>query len=174
MNNLPQIKTYSFISLDGFVSTTDGDIDWMLEFPRPSKGDYGYRRFCDSVSCCMLNSVYHSTLLPYDIRLLPDKPCHILRAEPQDEEALLSEMKELQRQAAGDLWLAGDSRTISLLLEHGLIDEMTIGTVPVTLGGGMPLFGCNGMPPQDFSLKNCQQYDNGVVMLEYCVNRLTI
>ncbi len=160
------------MSLDGFVAQTDGDIDWILDYPRPAKGDYGYRRFSDSVSCCVMDFIYHSTLLSYDIRLLPDKPCHILQTEPEDEDAIISQIKKLQQQATGDLWLAGDTRLISLLLEDGLIDEMTIGIVPVTLGSGLPLFDQNGISAQDFSLKSCEQYDNGVVMLEYQVNRL--
>lgn len=172
MNTLHKIKIYSFMTLDGMASDTDGDIDWILEYPRPVIGNYGYRRFCDSVSCCVISSIYHKTLLSYDIRLLPDKPCHILPSEPGNDEEVISLVKDLQRQSIGDLWLAGDSHTIALLLEHELIDQMTIGIIPITLGNGLPLFNRSSMSTQDLSLKNCKQYDNGVVMLEYTVNSI--
>lgn len=33
---------YIATSLDGFIATSDGTIDWLYEIPNPNQSDYGY------------------------------------------------------------------------------------------------------------------------------------
>ncbi|UJP10553.1 dihydrofolate reductase family protein [Microbacterium sp. KUDC0406] len=57
---------------------------------------------------------------------------------------LLSAVRELKESGHGELQVHGSSRLIQWLLEHDLIDEMELITVPVVLGQGARLFAGSG------------------------------
>ena len=58
-------------------------------------------------------------------------------------------------------------------LRLGLVDEIRLMIAPVTLGGGLHLFGDSGIE-QKWCLKNVVPYKNGFVELAYGLNTLTI
>jgi len=51
-----------------------------------------------------------------------------------------AEVARLKREPGMDLYIFGSANLISSLLPAGLIDELRLGLVPVTLGAGNPLF----------------------------------
>jgi dihydrofolate reductase len=52
------------------------------------------------------------------------------------------------------------------LLKHGLVDELTVLTFPVLLGGGKRLFG-DGIAPSGLKLVKSQSYPTGVIVTTY-------
>ena len=50
MSNYVYIAT----SLDGFIATSDGGLDWLNEVPNPDKTDYGFADFMDSVDALVM------------------------------------------------------------------------------------------------------------------------
>lgn len=65
-----------------------------------------------------------------------------------------------------DLILAGSSTLTSLLLQHGLADELMLIVYPVLLGIGKRLFG-EGSLPRAFKLTKSQALPSGIVINSY-------
>ena len=72
---------------------------------------------------------------------------------------------ELKKQDGGDLMIYGYGQLAQSLLEHDLVDELSIGFYPVLGGEGAPLF----RPGKDRTLRltSVEQSDTGVVTLTY-------
>lgn len=83
--------------------------------------------------------------------------------------ALRELMQELENKGYKNLYIDG-SLTIQNFLKEDLIDELIITTIPVLLGGGIPLFGLN-----DESLKfrhyKSKQFLNCIVQKHFIRQR---
>ena len=56
-----KIKVYIASSLDGYIARPDGDLDWLTEFPNPTKEDYGYNEMLTSVDTVIMGGrTYHA------------------------------------------------------------------------------------------------------------------
>ena len=58
-------------------------------------------------------------------------------------------------------------------MERGLIDEMTLNVVPITLGNGYSLFARNSSELA-WTFGHCNRYDNGVVQTRYTANGISL
>ena len=65
-----------------------------------------------------------------------------------------------------DLILWGSSTLTSMLLEHGLADEILLIVYPVLLGEGKRFF-AEGTPPRAFELASTKAFPSGIVMNVY-------
>ena len=45
---------YIATSLDGFIATVDGGIDWLNEIPNPEQSDYGYAEFISGIDAIVM------------------------------------------------------------------------------------------------------------------------
>jgi len=79
---------------------------------------------------------------------------------------LVDAVRRLKAQNGPGLILFGSSTLTSLLLEHGLVDEMFLAIYPVLLGKGKRLFG-QGAPPHTLALESTQALPSGVVVNTY-------
>lgn len=50
------MKNYVYIatSLDGYIATVDGGIDWLSEIPNPNNSDYGFNDFIQRVDAIVM------------------------------------------------------------------------------------------------------------------------
>ncbi|MDL2255316.1 dihydrofolate reductase family protein [Parabacteroides sp. OttesenSCG-928-K15] len=186
MNKQGKIKTFSFISLDGYCTKMGGGIDWLLGFPRPKSGNYGFEEFTNTVDCAVINGIYYATLQAYDLWLPEKKKSYIIvpnkstitpgtkpnfiMLHPEKGFGYVEAVNSIREQTDGDIWLVGDHELYSALMQHGLIDEIILNVVPVTLGNGCSLFS-RIHTEQSWTLKNCNRYDNGVVQMRYVQQR---
>lgn len=76
---------------------------------------------------------------------------------------------ELKKKEGKNIYCDGGADVINELLQHDLIDEMTISIVPVLLGNGTRLFH-DGRPDQLMQLEGVKSFDTGLVQVRYkCV-----
>ncbi|MFW9889097.1 MAG: dihydrofolate reductase family protein [Candidatus Thorarchaeota archaeon] len=142
---------YIATSLDGFIATSDGGLDWLDEIPNPEKSDFGYADFMNGIDAIVMGRRTFEKVLTFDSWPY-DKPVYVLSRSkikvPKGLEdkaktitgnlkELVDQLKELGHQ---DLYIDGGI-TIQGFLEEDLIDEMIVTRVPVLLGNGIPLFG---------------------------------
>ncbi len=77
-----------------------------------------------------------------------------------------SEMEKLRQQGHKDIWLMGGGELFRVLLELKEVESVEVSTVPVLLGGGVPL-----LPGVDqrtaLTLAKHKVYRSGVVSLDY-------
>lgn len=79
-------------------------------------------------------------------------------------------VRSLKERPGRGIYLCGGGRLAALLLEHGLIDEISIKLSPVIAGGGIPVVDKMDRPTQ-LELIDCKVHDSGVVVLRYRVKR---
>lgn len=181
-----KIKMFSFVSTDGYMTRTDGDIDWILEFENPGKADYGMKDFFNTVGTVVMNQHHYRMLFGYDLcasalskhtilvgtgsdyKITGDYDVEYVVSGPMDYSRAAEYLKRYKAVNKGDIWLAGDNRLTHALLENGLVDEITVTMLPVALGGGARLFpAC--FKESDWRKSNHRDYPNSVVQVTYRV-----
>jgi dihydrofolate reductase len=148
-------------SIDGFIATRDGGLEWLEEYGNPDGQDHGYSDFMARVDAIVMGRRTFEKVLgfgawPYE------KPVYVLtRAaylESASEKARVvpggpPDVVEYARAHGHTRLYVDGGRTIQSFLEHDLIDEMIITTIPIVLGSGIPLFG-DGQPKRRFEVAN--------------------
>ncbi|KIC28430.1 deaminase/reductase [Leisingera sp. ANG-M6] len=140
-------------SLDGFVARQDHSLDWLLKQPDAEDDDGGFAAFMDSVDGLVMGTGSFRTVLgfgqwPYT------KPVVVLSNSLSEQDipeelkdkvrlstaAPADLMQELQEQGWTRAYVDG-GRMVQSFLRQGLIADLTITTVPILIGSGIPLFG---------------------------------
>ena len=171
-----KVSVYIATSLDGFIARKNGDIDWLTG--GEGGEDYGYAEFISAIDQIVMGrNTYEKVLTfggwPYQKKvivltkrdlIIPPELANKVEALHLSPRELIH---ELERRGARHIYLDG-GLTIQRFLREGLVDEMTITTIPVLIGEGLPLFGpLNG----DVSLEllRSESFKNGFVQNRYKV-----
>lgn len=152
----PKCTVFIAISLDGFIAREDGGIDWLdvADSLLPPGEDHGYGEHMATVDAMVMGRSTFETVLgfggdwPYgDLRMvvltrqpdytIPDVLPDCVTTSGEAPSRLLTALAE---EGVKHVYVDGGV-TIQSFLAEGLIDEMTITTIPVILGTGIPLFG---------------------------------
>ena len=169
---MKKIKLYITASLDGYIARPDGDLDWLLEFP---KTDYGYKDFFGTVDTVIIGGrAYHEITCMDIIWQYKDKTTYVVTHHPLIEkeninyitENVIEAISQLQNEGGKDIWLAGGGELISMLLNQDLIDEMIITYLPIILGNGIPLFK-KSLKESKWDLLESKGFENGVFQVTY-------
>ncbi|MCK0147103.1 dihydrofolate reductase family protein [Arenibacter sp. F26102] len=138
-------------SLDGYIADRNGGLDWLTSIPNPEQTDMGYNEFMTQVDALVIGRKTFETVCGFEVDWPYAKPVFIvsstmesLAAEYRDKAELvkgsLTEiLKQIHDKGYHKLYIDGGV-TIQNFLKEDLIDEMTITTIPIVLGGGSPLF----------------------------------
>jgi dihydrofolate reductase len=79
---------------------------------------------------------------------------------------LVDGVRGIKAKGGADLILAGSATLTSLLLEHGLVDEVNLLVNPVLLGKGKRFF-AEGTPPRALALESSNALPSGIVVNTY-------
>lgn len=171
---MPEIVYYAAASLDGYIATRDGGIDWLPPIEADGE-DYGYHDFYASVDSIVMGSLTYEKVLRHAEWPYPGKPCWVFTRRPLTATApgvVLTAgppekvMEEIAGRNLKRTWLLGGGKLASSFRERGMIDTYGIGLVPAILGGGIPLLAPHG-GLERLMLSGCQGYPDGSVMLWY-------
>ncbi|MHB8088081.1 MAG: dihydrofolate reductase family protein [Anaerolineaceae bacterium] len=167
-------------SLDGFIARSDGDFSWLDSSAPVIEGeDYGFANFYATVDTMLMGRKTYEIALgfpewPYSgkrVVVLSHDSITIPQSLSNNVEhmtgSLLEVVNQLQVVGVRSVYVDG-GQTIQGFLRAGLIDEMTITTIPILLGSGIPLF---GSLDQDILLEllSSHAYPNGFVQTKYKV-----
>jgi dihydrofolate reductase len=148
MSNIVFIAT----SLDGYIADKNGAIDWLHAIANPENSDMGYAAHFERIDALVMGRNTFKMVLSFDCDWPYSKPVFVLsntmQSVPrgyQDKVFLINGdlkdiVKQLHDQGYQHLYIDGGI-TIQNFLKQDLIDEIIITTIPVLLGGGLPLFG---------------------------------
>jgi dihydrofolate reductase len=172
-----KISVYIAASLDGFIARKNGDLDWL---PPGKVGDedFGYAEFMSTVDHIVMGRNTFEKVLTFggwhydkkvivltsrDLTLPPELAgkAEVLCLSPRELVA------EMEARGGKHIYLDGGV-TIQRFLREFLVDEMTITTIPVLLGEGLPLFG-NLEKDVKLELVKSQSFKNGFVQNKYKV-----
>ena len=138
-------------SLDGFIADQAGGLEWLDDIPNPEGVDFGFGEFMAGIDALVMGRKTFEKVLGFGVWIY-NKPVFVISSsmtslpdECQDKAFLLDLppagiLSHLNAQGLVNFYIDGGSLIQSFLAEE-LIDEMIITTVPILLGGGVPLFG---------------------------------
>lgn len=170
-----RIRTYTFVSLDGRVSTADGRPIQLLLPGFPGRMAYGLPEF---LATCQAVVMGRTTFLP--ALRAPQwpwtQPVFVLTSSPLPEGAKGSvttapTAKELvsKMEAAGitgDVHLVGGPKTIQAFQEIGALAEMGIVVVPMILADGLML-APPASEPLSLTLRATRTFPDGAIEAWY-------
>ncbi len=160
MNSM-EFSVFIATSADGYIATTDGDVEWLHEAGNPDadmgdNSDMGFGIYIDSVDsmimgrkCMEMISSFNLTpdQWPYGSTKIFVLSNSVLEA-PENLRGkvemysgdILGLVSRLEDEGFKHAYVDGGA-TITSFLNLGLINEMTISIAPILLGEGIPLFG---------------------------------
>ena len=179
---MTQMKISVFIatSVDGYIARPNGDVAWLQEGEQLPEGeDAGYSELFNAVDALVMGRGSFEKVLSFDSWPYADKPVIVLsrtlteipshlpdvvRIDPAEPRAFVEQCIE---RGYKHIYLDG-GQIIQSFLREGLVDEMTITTIPILLGEGIPLF---GKLDKDIKLKlaRSRSWSNGMVQTTYQV-----
>ena len=171
-----KVSVYIAVSLDGFIARKNGDIDW-LPADDESGEDYGYAGFISSVDQLVMGRHTYEKVLTFDAWPYPDRQVIVLSSGHPHIPTELADKVEVLDQSPHDLLvtLAGrgirhvyldGGKAIQRFLNEGLVDEMTVTSIPILIGEGLPLFGPLKHDIK-FKLVESRSFKNGLVQSKY-------
>ncbi len=168
---------YIATSLDGYIADADGGVGFLDTLPMPDNDDMGFADFMERTDAILMGRKSFETVLGFGVQWPYTKPVFVwsrtLEGIPENlaekvslVEGDASQVLELIHCAGFfELYIDG-GLTIQSFLKNDLIDEITITTIPVLLGGGIPLFGpLDGL--LQFRCVRSKSYSNGLVQNLY-------
>lgn len=173
-----KISVFMAISLDGFIARPDGDVAWLHEGePPPDGDDAGFGVFFNSIDVLVMGRASFEKVLEFDEWAYGSKPIVVmsktLKTVPEhlrDTVTISSDSPQeliatLSEQGSRHMYLDG-GKLIQSFLRDGLVNEMTLTTIPVLIGKGIPLF---SELDKDIHLKhlNTKSWSNGFVQTHY-------
>jgi len=187
---MTRCSVFIAISLDGFISRPNGEIDWLDKASEvvSNSEDFGYSQFMSTVDalvmgrntfekvCSLMKKSVPKMDWPYGeipvlvlSRNLHSLPVDIPKTVTLSADHPLQIVNQLSAKGFQHLYIDG-GKTIQSFLSFGLIDELTITIIPVLLGSGIHLF---GKLPHDVWLEciNSRDCSFGFVQSKYRVIR---
>jgi dihydrofolate reductase len=170
-----RIRTYTFVTLDGYVSTPNGRPVQLLLPGFPGAGAYGLPEFLATTEAVVMG---RTTFLPaLGAQQWPwTQPVFVLTSSPVPERTpddvtaapTAAALVELMEGAgiSGDVHLVGGPKTIQAFREIGALAEVRLAIVPVIQGGGLPLAPI-GSEPLSLTLQSTQKFPDGVIEARY-------
>lgn len=172
-----RIILYIATSIDGYIATPDGGVEWLDEIPNPNKTDHGYNALLDSIDTVLMGGrTYHEIIgfgveWPYKNKITYVVSRRNSNVTPNEDvyfitEDIVSKISELKNETGKDIWLVGGGELTTILLNANLIDEMQLCIAPIILGQGIPLFP-NKPKESLWTLKDNKTYDTGMITATY-------
>lgn len=169
----PTISVFAATSLDGYLATTDDDLEWLEGAADPSD-DHGFDALVASVDAVAMgrrtwDHIADVAELPYQGR-----PLFVFtHRPPPNARPGVTFWERSPRDAVAD-WAALGMRhvyidggsVVSSFLAEGLVDHLTVTVVPVLLGAGRPLFHASERSTS-LELVDATSYGSGLVTLRY-------
>jgi dihydrofolate reductase len=167
---------YIATSLDGFIATAEGGIEWLSQIPNPKQSDYGYAKFMRGIDAIVIGRKTYEKVLTFECWPY-DKPVFILSRTLREVPESIADKAEivsgdiekivtrLHQQDHRHLYIDG-GQTIQSFLAADAIDELIITHVPILLGKGIPLFGKLDKSLK-FSHRKTEIFNNVLVQSQY-------
>ena len=165
---------YVAASLDGYIATSDGGVDWLKPYEN-GDDDYGFAELYASIDALLMGSHTYEFALKQGSWPTKDKPTWVFTGRDLpilDPSITLTSQQPVEivellgSQGMKRAWLTGGGKLATSFRKHGLISQYTISVIPVVLGGGIPLF-ADAREQDSLELLDVKEYPNGIVQLDY-------
>lgn len=177
-----KVKYSVGVSLDGYIAAPDGSVEWLDRATRKANGDdFGMGEFFKSIDTVLMGRKTYEVALKLGMEkgsYSGMKNYIFSRTKPPGERDgvefvsgnIADFVADLKQKPGKDIWLCGGGELAREALKDGVVDEITLGVVPMLIGGGLSAFPA-GFSETELELSECKQYKGGVVGLTYTVVR---
>ncbi len=163
-------------SLDGYIAKPNDDLSFLKSVEKEGE-DYGYAEFMDNIDTIILGR----KTFDYVVREIGSSHYDngqrdvyvITRTERPSVgrttfyTGKLTELVQRLKSGSGNnIYCDGGAEIINELLQHDLIDELTISIIPVLVGNGTRLFKDN-RPEQHLEFVSAISFETGLTQLHY-------
>ena len=107
-----EIVYYAAASLDGFIATPDGGIDWLPPIALDGE-DYGYRDFYASVDAILMGSGTYENILRHAAWPYEGKPCWVFTRQRRYMKSGTADVTTAAMRPARSSIIASSSREMS-------------------------------------------------------------
>ena len=176
---MPSFQYFVASSLDGFIATTDDNLDWLLQFDGFAGGKESYDEFMAEVGCIVMGGQTYAWLMKHEPGSwpYPTTPCWVFTHHeflapggaditfvrgPVGE--FVADLKE--RAGARNVWVVGGGVLAAQFADAGALDELIISIIPVVLGDGKAVLPMTG-PTPPLELISSHTMGRGIVELRY-------
>ena len=168
----PRLSAFIAASLDGYIATRDGKLDWLTSAALPEE-DYGYGAFIASVDAVAMGRGTYDFIADVEPWPFGGKPVFVFTHRPPAPREGVTFWAVDPREALGHWRDAGLDRVyvdggqlISAFLAEGLVDDLALTIVPYLLGEGLPLFHPHTGETR-LKLLQSEAFPSGMVTLSY-------
>ncbi len=173
MKNIVFIAT----SIDGFIADKEGGLSYLEMIPNPDQIDMGYSKLMERVDALVMGRNTYEMVLSFGIDWPYTKPVYVLSNTLDSVKQGLENKVEIVNGSLQDiletihskglhsLYIDGGN-TIQNFLNEDLINEMILTTIPILLGGGIPLFS-NHTKSLEFELVESEVFLDEIVQRTY-------
>jgi dihydrofolate reductase len=177
-----------WISLDGFISDSEGKLDFFASHVRQTYSTAERKHFLETIDCILFGRKTYeqfaalwpqrSTDNDHLAQLINNGDkivfSQALKAAPwgtwREAQVLrgdvIDHVKILKKPSGKNLVVWGSISLVNTLMRARLIDEIHLHICPTLLGGGTRLFE-NGLDPTALDLSESKLYGPGIVLLKY-------
>jgi len=164
-------------SIDGYIADKNDGIEWLETIPNPEQKDLGYLPLMERIDAIIMGRTTYELVCSFDMAWPYTKPVFVLsntlKSIPDEligkveivNGQISSVLRNVNNKGYTQLYIDGGA-TIHSFMEKDLIDELIITTIPVVLGGGIPLFR-ELSNPLEFKLIRSELYLNEIVQNHY-------
>ncbi|NQX43152.1 Dihydrofolate reductase [Pedobacter steynii] len=187
-----KLKLQVQMTIDGFVSGTNGEMDWMT-FPWTQDIVDYVKKITAPVDTILLGRKLAEGFIPHwkNVASNPEDPefeggvvytntTKIVFSKTLDKSEwdkttiakgdLVEEVNKLKNQEGKDIIVYGGATFVSNLIKHSLIDELHLFVNPAIIGDGLPIF--QGVTEKrNFKLENSLHCDCGIIILTYILKK---
>jgi dihydrofolate reductase len=171
---------YVASSIDGYIATADGNLDWLLQFSGFEGFAESYDPFLAGVGAVIMGAdTYRFLLAAQEPWPYPTLPAWVFSHQdlPPFDDGIISYVRggveavhaaALEAAAGRNVWMVGGGNLAAQFFAAGLLDELLLTIVPVLLGSGKPLLPLAG-PTFPLALRSERRLGSGVVELAYAL-----
>jgi len=172
---------YTAVTLDGYIAEANGSVAFLDNpyYALPEE-DYGYAEFYNSVDVVVMGYNTYKQISEFEGAYPYHGKRSIILSNTSDvpvvdegveirTDSASSVVRELKKEHS-NIWIIGGGATNARLHEEGLIDELILTYIPITLGAGIPLFRAN---EGSHAWKNVgtRSYPNGLVQMTLTLSK---
>ena len=145
------IILYIAVSVDGYIATNKGDIEWLGGHNQDFEGDYGYEDFINTIDTVIMgSSTYEQVVNELSVGVWPYQSLktYVLTHRTFESQEgvtftqmpLMALIESLKQEDGKSIWICGGANVVNQLIALDLIDEYHLSIMPILLGDGIRLF----------------------------------
>lgn len=171
-----KIILYMATSIDGYVASDDGGVDWLETDVDLGDDEIAFESFMNRIDTILMgrksyvqNLTFgdwafgkHQTIVFSSSAFKPSTPNTVVVTDPS-----VDFVNNLKKREGKDIWLFGGGNLNHFFLENDLIDDIMLFVQPVALGSGIGIFGHKPVDLKKFSRKETRELGGGFTLLWY-------